>query len=413
MGDAYSMAKTSRTVNPLHFEDLEPHRFEDLVRQLAYDFKDWKSIEATGRSGSDEGFDVRAWENVFTEERAEDDDETEGGVSRPEGRLWLIQCKREKAIGPKKLGKYAAKIGPDHGERVYGVIFATACDFSKRARDTFRDVLREMGVQEFYLWGKAELEDMLFQPKNDNLLFGYFGISLTVRRRSLKTQIRSRLAIKRKALKYLGAMHGRSYTEVLIRDSKDTAYPFKGEVTDFEKNPPWRAFEIAGHYHSGIKVLVKKYFAYIADDGIHWDYVPKVNAATRKGHPWENEATRDKQQKSYDLVWRFWFEIMEENRAWGEILRFIPYDRIIAIDEDGDPGFQHPHIYIERRPSGDFFEDEHEAVLRATGAFERKIYFPQSQNQVKLFPKRFTSRSRPPKSCRRADLEEAKEKTQG
>ena len=37
----------SKTINPLHFEDLEPHRFEDLVRQLIYDFKNWQSIEAT------------------------------------------------------------------------------------------------------------------------------------------------------------------------------------------------------------------------------------------------------------------------------------------------------------------------------------------------------------------------------
>jgi hypothetical protein len=49
------MAQTSRTLNPLPFRDLEPHRFEDLVRQLAYEFRDWRSIEATGRSGSDEG----------------------------------------------------------------------------------------------------------------------------------------------------------------------------------------------------------------------------------------------------------------------------------------------------------------------------------------------------------------------
>ena len=49
------MAKVSKTIGPLHFEDLEPHRFEDLVRQLIYDFRSWKAIEATGRVGLDEG----------------------------------------------------------------------------------------------------------------------------------------------------------------------------------------------------------------------------------------------------------------------------------------------------------------------------------------------------------------------
>src|SRR5882757_8505282 len=49
--------------------------------------------------------------------------------------------------------------------------------------------------------GKGELEDQLYQPKNDNLLFAYFGISLTIRRRSMRTALRSRLAMKKRAEK--------------------------------------------------------------------------------------------------------------------------------------------------------------------------------------------------------------------
>ena len=43
----------TKTLGPLHFEDLEPHRFEDLVRELVYDFKDWQSIGATTGSSSE------------------------------------------------------------------------------------------------------------------------------------------------------------------------------------------------------------------------------------------------------------------------------------------------------------------------------------------------------------------------
>lgn len=64
----------TRTINPIHFEDLEPHRFEDLIRQLMYDFKDWKSIEATGKLGSDDGIDILAIENNFEESDNYDDD---------------------------------------------------------------------------------------------------------------------------------------------------------------------------------------------------------------------------------------------------------------------------------------------------------------------------------------------------
>ena len=54
----------TRTIAPIHFEDLDPHRFEDLVREIIYDFRDWQTIEATGRGGSDDGFDIRAFERL-------------------------------------------------------------------------------------------------------------------------------------------------------------------------------------------------------------------------------------------------------------------------------------------------------------------------------------------------------------
>ena len=55
------MSGAMRTFAPLHFEDLEPRRFEYLVRQLVYDFRQWRMLEATGRAGSDDGFDARGF----------------------------------------------------------------------------------------------------------------------------------------------------------------------------------------------------------------------------------------------------------------------------------------------------------------------------------------------------------------
>src|SRR5262245_23218299 len=97
-----AMAKATRTLNPLHFEDLDPHRFEDLIRQLAYDFRNWSALEATGRTGADEGFDIRGRE---IHSAPETDDEEEPNTV--EERIWLIQCKREKAITPSKITRYA------------------------------------------------------------------------------------------------------------------------------------------------------------------------------------------------------------------------------------------------------------------------------------------------------------------
>jgi hypothetical protein len=91
---------TTKTIGPLHLEDLEPKRFEDLIRQLVYDFRTWRALEATGRAGSDVGFDARGFEILdnFIDTASDDPDET---VPMPcEDRQWLIQCKRERRVTP-------------------------------------------------------------------------------------------------------------------------------------------------------------------------------------------------------------------------------------------------------------------------------------------------------------------------
>lgn len=161
------MAKTvkaTKTINPLHFEDLEPHRFEDLVRRLLYGFRDWSSIEATGRSGSDEGFDVRAWEKIEVVTNV--DEEGEEGVHSFDGKLWQIQGKREKAIAPAKM-RSLIQDGVDGSQPPYGYILAAAANITKASYDAFREELKKKGVSEFYFWGKDYLEDQLALPQKE------------------------------------------------------------------------------------------------------------------------------------------------------------------------------------------------------------------------------------------------------
>ena len=183
----------TKTIGPLHLGDLDPHRFEDQIRQLLYDYRPWRDIEATGRTGSDTGFDIRAWETlpgisavpVLDDEEERDEIEiTQEGLVRQ----WLIQCKREKAIGPKKMEAYLDGLPSVEATDLYGLIFVAACDFSIETRNRFYERARLLGFQEVKLWGKAEIEDQLFQPKNDHLLFAYFGVSLQIRRRSIKSE---------------------------------------------------------------------------------------------------------------------------------------------------------------------------------------------------------------------------------
>lgn len=91
-------SKPTRIQGRFHFEDLHPHRFEDLVRQLAFDFRPWRSLEAVGESGSDDGLNARGYEIVGVDPVTGLSAESSSSQS---DRLWVIQAKREKPLGPK------------------------------------------------------------------------------------------------------------------------------------------------------------------------------------------------------------------------------------------------------------------------------------------------------------------------
>ena len=95
----------------------------------------------------------------------------------------MIQCKREKKLSASRI----TAIIDDAVKKErppYGYILAAPVNFTKKSYDAFRSALIERGVSEFQLLGKAELEDMLYQPKNDRVLFAFFSVSLVTQRRS-------------------------------------------------------------------------------------------------------------------------------------------------------------------------------------------------------------------------------------
>ncbi|MDO9006458.1 MAG: restriction endonuclease [Aquabacterium sp.] len=382
---------TTRTIGPLHFEDLDPKRFEDLVRQLAYEFKPWRRLEATGRSGSDNGFDARGYEIVARRDQllasAEEDETVEERSTLNEGiddRLWLIQCKRERAIGPKALVKYLddTVLGPD--EKLHGLVFTAACDFSKKARDDFAKKCREMELEEWHLWGKAELEDRLFRPENDHLLFAYFGFSLTIRQRSQRADLRARLVMKRKANRIL---RDHAHASLLLRSPDATEYPYTGDLADFKKNPPWMVQPYRGMSHEGLKFCVQRYFAYLSDDGKSWDAAMVVNDARGHTHedPWLGE---DRNGETRQTIYEFWSTIPEVNRAWLEVVGLVPFDDIVDIDDLGDEYVQVPHIYAQfvtgRRGPFKSFIAEVETISR----WEPRSFNPgeMTDGRIEYFP---------------------------
>ena len=96
---------------------------------------------------------------------------------------------------------------------------------------------------------------MLYQPKNDDVLFTFFGVSLRIRRQSAAAEVpRRRLVVKRKAMRLLDGKFG---IEVLIRDGSDEKTTRNSD--DAAEGPHARRwsvyrYEDSGH-HDGLHFL--------------------------------------------------------------------------------------------------------------------------------------------------------------
>jgi len=379
------MAKVhaTRTFAPLQFEALEPHRFEDLVRDLIYDYRDWQTIEATGRSGSDDGYDIRAFEKRLDSPLNDDVDSDRDEPITMEGNRWMIQCKREKAIGATRIRAIITD-AVQASDPPYGYILAAPANFSKKAYDAFRTVLSERGVQEFHLFGRAELEDMLYMPKNDRILFAFFGISLASKKRTRVTEVRIAVNNKNKLWSILGKggnFNSFGESHVLIRDVNDTHYPFEDECPGFDKLPRWKEYIACQFRAEGIRFHIREHFAYVNPEKKEWDYTPVVDLLYR-----ESEEDRDDQQTLFELRQRvedFWEHLPRANQAKFIVDGIVFYERFAFIDKLGDPLYKFPHLYVEYHPQAPF-DGYWEFIRNADLAVSREDY-----TRVEIFPKEF------------------------
>lgn len=369
------MAKASQTINPLHFEDLEPHRFEDLVRELIYDFKDWQSLEATGRAGSDDGFDVRAWEKL-SEITNQSEEENEEGIHPMEGNLWMIQCKREKELGPKRINEIIKETTKDKAP--YGYLLVAPVNFSKKSYDAFREELIKKGVMEFHLWGKAELEDMLYMPKNDRILFTFFGISLVIKKRTKVREVKFALNNKNKLIRILGV--SKMYTPLLIRDIDAENYPFKAKYKDFKEKPQW-SVRMATHFHPlGLMFELRKYYAYIDTEKKEFDVVDSTDLIVKikgNGIP-EPEEDYDLKERIED----YWEHLPIKNQGKFVFEGLLHFDDMLIIDEKGDVVYDFPHIFVD----GKAFKWTWEKI--EIGNTEIDVY-TEKYKRIKYFPSTF------------------------
>lgn len=378
------MAKphVTRTLGPIHFEDLDPHRFEDLVRQLAYDFKQWQSIESTGRGGADDGFDIRAYEVVPPSITPDDEEDSPEDAPHPmEGNLWMIQCKREKTLGPKRVeGIISDSVNPDSPP--YGYILVAPAHFSKTAHDKFREELRKHGVMEFFLWGGGELEDMLYQPKNDRILFAFFGISLTSRRRSRTTEVRATVNIKNKLRRIFG--DDPRHKSVLLRDLQDAHYPYEDTYKDFDKRPRWKKYSVVAFHPLGLIVSIAKHYAYIDKPKGEWDFTKAVNNIMLMQGQHLRRRNVDKEELG-NAVKGFWEQLPRTKRATFIYNGFVRFDSITFIDDKGDTEYDCPHLFVD-------FYSERGPFSGSIQYLEINEHYHESLEglkRVKIFPETF------------------------
>lgn len=368
------MSPTTRTLNPLHFEDLEPHRFEDLVRQLAYGFRPWRNLEAVGRLGRDGGMDIRGIEilesrpisnSSFSAEETDNVEDIAEPVVAGE-REWRIQCKRYKEIGPKLMREIVQETVPDPENPPYGLIVAAACDVSAETMAAFREEMIALGVTEGHLWTKAHLEDMLFLPEHDQLLFAYFGISLGIRRQSRLQSIRQIVTIKRKlmqALKMASAEDYPSVDEILIRDVEDQDYPYDKDLPDLAQMtvPPWFVAQIDEVHPRGLVIEKNEHLGWVRTDGT-WDIIiDSGRVLTVMGTQYREREKSTEEREAEAARWHLWNKAPDQERCQIVEVRFIPYPVIADVDHIGDPWYSGPHVFCQ--------------FLRETGPFRGDTFF--------------------------------------
>ena len=148
----------TRTTNQLHFEDLDPIRFEELVLSIVYRMKEWHKIDHFGKLGSDGGIDIRAIE-----------DKNDNNIT------YFFQCKRYLKVSNNILKNIVDdyleknKIIPDY------YVLVISCSLTRGQIEFFEKYCEEKKFKKVVIWAKSILEAKLYEYPD--LLSRYFGVA--------------------------------------------------------------------------------------------------------------------------------------------------------------------------------------------------------------------------------------------
>ena len=195
-------------------------------------------------------------------------------------------------------------------------------------------------------------------PQNDEILFTFFGLSLSPRRRSRVSEIKFGLNNKNKLLKLIFG-NEKIYSQqavprkaFLLRDIKDERYPYESQYKTFEMDRRWEEHDVVDVTPRGLIFKIREWYAYFDQAKKEWDYTRTIDLTPRKHNI--DQTNRDRLEQRGKVVEHFWRHLPRRVRSKVRLFGFVPFDGILIIDEKGDLKFDDPHLFIDFGAHGPF-----------------------------------------------------------
>ena len=305
--------KIQTTTNRLHFEDLDPHRFEDLACEILLRNRNWRKFYPFGRKGNDDGLDIYC----------EDENEHK----------WFCQCKRYKELSSGEIKKIIDKIVAENDNVENGnILLIVACDVYKKSIEFFESYAFKNHFSDAIIWMASNIEFFLYD-KHENLLNKYFGIANNsqkekedriryghkVEKEFAKKLIDFRLfnsVEKRKNLFDKPYLKFR-YDSAIVRSIDDETYPGRDENEIVSGWYKWAFYDTT---EKGVIMLIAS------------SWISVKIAIDKNTLIWRKIDVSDSVKET---------EIVVDTEPAG----LIPYYNIVDILEEGDDYYPIPHLF--------------------------------------------------------------------
>ena len=219
------------------------------------------------------------------------------------------------------------------------VLLILTCDVAQHAIDEWRGASAGRGISHAPVWGRTQVEDILYRERPD-LLFSYFGLTSYRRWHRKVHAIRRRVQIKHRLLRDLLKLAGErpatadrpfekfKHAKLVLRSIDDESYP--QVETRIGVTRGW--FEVGTYdfYHDGVEVIIGTADVAVDSEG-RWTPIPA-------GFDFDSERFRV-------------IRTIETGR--------VPYEMVVDCDPSGDEYYREPHLFCVFAAAGLPFAEYH------------------------------------------------------